>query len=87
MLAAARHLEVPALFAVAPGDRYVSVATMRQLHEATPVRAKRLVMLAEAPAMLGAARRDRRERLVPAGGDGGGLDPGPPPVNRLTAAA
>jgi hypothetical protein len=47
MLAAARRLEVPALFAVAPGDRYVSVATMRQLHEAAPVRAKRLVMLAE----------------------------------------
>jgi hypothetical protein len=47
MLAAARHLEVPALFAVAPGDRYGSVATMRQFHEAAPVRAKRLVMLAE----------------------------------------
>jgi pimeloyl-ACP methyl ester carboxylesterase len=30
-LAAARRLEVPALFAVAPGDRYVSVRTMRQL--------------------------------------------------------
>jgi pimeloyl-ACP methyl ester carboxylesterase len=46
-LAAARRLQVPALFAVAPGDRYVSVATMRQLHEAAPVRAKRLVVLAE----------------------------------------
>ena len=46
-LAAARRLGVPALFAVAPGDRYVSVATMRQLYRATPVRAKRLVVLAE----------------------------------------
>jgi len=46
-LAAARRLQVPALFAVAPGDGYVSVATMRQLHEAAPVRAKRLVVLAE----------------------------------------
>jgi hypothetical protein len=46
-LAAARRLGVPALFAVAPGDRYVSVGTMRQLYRATPVRAKRLVVLAE----------------------------------------
>jgi pimeloyl-ACP methyl ester carboxylesterase len=46
-LAAARRLRVPALFAVAPGDSYVSVATMRQLYEAAPVRAKRLVVLAE----------------------------------------
>jgi dienelactone hydrolase len=46
-LAAARRLQVPALFAVAPGDRYVSVATMRRLYEAAPVRAKRLVVLAE----------------------------------------
>jgi hypothetical protein len=35
------------LFAAAPGDRFVSVATMRQLYEAAPVRAKRLVVLAE----------------------------------------
>jgi pimeloyl-ACP methyl ester carboxylesterase len=46
-LVAARRLEVPALFAVAPGDSYVSVGTMRRLYEAAPVRAKRLVVLAE----------------------------------------
>lgn len=46
-LAAARRLQVPALFAVAPGDTLVSVGTMRQLHEAAPVRAKRLVVLAD----------------------------------------
>jgi len=46
-LAAARRLRVPALFAVAPGDRYVSVGTMRPLYQAAPVRAKRLVVLAE----------------------------------------
>jgi hypothetical protein len=46
-LVAARRLGVPALFAVAPGDSYVSVGTMRQLYEAAPVRAKRLVVLAD----------------------------------------
>jgi hypothetical protein len=46
-LVAAQRLEVPALFAVAPGDSYVSVDTMRQLYEAAPVRAKRLVVLAD----------------------------------------
>jgi pimeloyl-ACP methyl ester carboxylesterase len=46
-LAAARRLHMPALFAVAPGDRYVSVGAMRRLYEATPVRAKRLEVLAE----------------------------------------
>ena len=46
-LAAARRLQVPALFAVAPGDSHVSVATMRQLYEAAPAQAKRLVVLAE----------------------------------------
>jgi Dienelactone hydrolase family len=46
-LAAARRLQVPALFAVAPGDSYVSVATMRRLYLVAPVRAKRLVVLAE----------------------------------------
>jgi pimeloyl-ACP methyl ester carboxylesterase len=46
-LAAARRLQVPGLFAVAPGDSLVSVATMRQLYDAAPVRAKRLVVLAE----------------------------------------
>jgi pimeloyl-ACP methyl ester carboxylesterase len=45
--AAARRLRVPALFAVAPGDSYVSVATMRQVHAAAPVRTKRLVVLAD----------------------------------------
>jgi pimeloyl-ACP methyl ester carboxylesterase len=46
-LAAARRLQVPALFAVAPGDSFVSVGTMRRLYQAAPVRAKRLVVLAE----------------------------------------
>jgi hypothetical protein len=46
-LAAARRLQVPALFAVAPGDRYVSVATMLQVYEVAPVRAKRLALLAD----------------------------------------
>jgi pimeloyl-ACP methyl ester carboxylesterase len=46
-LAAARRLQVPALFAVAPGDSLVSVGTMRRLYQAAPVRAKRLVVLAE----------------------------------------
>jgi dienelactone hydrolase len=46
-LAAARRLQVPALFAVAPGDSYVSVATMRRLYLVAPVRAKRLVVVAE----------------------------------------
>ena len=46
-LAAARRLGVPALFAVAPGDRLVRVATMRRLYRAVPVRVKRLVVLAE----------------------------------------
>jgi pimeloyl-ACP methyl ester carboxylesterase len=46
-LAAARRLQVPALFAVAPGDRVVSVGTMRRLYQVAPVRAKRLVVLAE----------------------------------------
>jgi pimeloyl-ACP methyl ester carboxylesterase len=43
-LAAARRLQVPALFAVAPGDSVVSVGTMRRLYQAAPVRAKRLVV-------------------------------------------
>lgn len=46
-LAAAQRLGVPALFAVAPGDSVVSVGTMRRLYQAAPVRAKRLVVLAE----------------------------------------
>jgi pimeloyl-ACP methyl ester carboxylesterase len=46
-LAAARRLQVPALFAVAPGDSLVSVGTMRRLYQAAPVRTKRLVVLAE----------------------------------------
>jgi pimeloyl-ACP methyl ester carboxylesterase len=46
-LPAARRLQVPALFAVAAGDGYVSVATMRQLYAAVPARAKRLVVLAD----------------------------------------
>jgi len=46
-VAAARRLRVPALFAVAAGDSYVSVATMRRLYQATPAGSKRLVVLAE----------------------------------------
>jgi pimeloyl-ACP methyl ester carboxylesterase len=46
-LAAVRRLQVPVLFAVAPGDSYVSVETMRRLYQATPVGSKRLVVLAE----------------------------------------
>ena len=46
-LAAGRRLRVPALFAVAPGDRYVSVTTMRRLYQAAPARPKRLVVLAD----------------------------------------
>jgi hypothetical protein len=38
---------VPALFAVAPGDRFVSVGTMQRLYQAAPVQAKRLVISAE----------------------------------------
>jgi hypothetical protein len=79
-LEAAQRLEVPALFAVAPGDSYVSVGTMRQLYEAAPVAAKRLVVLAEGEGhgweLLGGA----------AGRDGGGMDPGSPPVDQATRA-
>jgi pimeloyl-ACP methyl ester carboxylesterase len=46
-LPAARRLQVPTLFAVAPGDSHVSVGTMRRLYQAAPVRTKRLVVLAE----------------------------------------
>ena len=46
-LTAARRLGVPVLFAVAAGDSLVSVATMRRLYLVAPVRAKRLVVLAE----------------------------------------
>jgi pimeloyl-ACP methyl ester carboxylesterase len=46
-LAAARRLQVPALFAVARGDSVVSGGMMRRLYQAAPVRAKRLVVLAE----------------------------------------
>ena len=49
-LAAGRHLRVPALLAVAPGDRYVSVGDMRRLYAAIPARPKRLVV---APAGAG----------------------------------
>jgi dienelactone hydrolase len=49
-LAAGRHLSVPALLAVAPGDRYVSVGDMRRLCQAIPAHPKRLVV---APAGAG----------------------------------
>jgi len=45
-LPAARTLTVPVLYAVAPGDTYLSVADMRLLYDATPSPTKRL---AEAP--------------------------------------
>jgi hypothetical protein len=38
---------VPALFVVARGDSLVSAGTMQRLYQAAPVRAKRLVVLAE----------------------------------------
>jgi len=44
-LPAARRLELPALFAVAPDDPYVSVAKMRRVYEATSARPRRLVVL------------------------------------------
>jgi pimeloyl-ACP methyl ester carboxylesterase len=47
-LPAARRLAVPALFAVAPGDRYVTVADMRRLYQASSARPKRLVVMPEA---------------------------------------
>jgi hypothetical protein len=49
-LAAGRHLGVPALLAVAPGDRYVGVGEMRRLYAAIPAHPKRLVV---APAGAG----------------------------------
>jgi pimeloyl-ACP methyl ester carboxylesterase len=46
-LPAARRLAVPALFAVAPHDRYVSVKDMRRLYQASSARPKRLVVLSQ----------------------------------------
>jgi dienelactone hydrolase len=77
-LVAARRLGVPALFAVAPGDGYVSVGTMRRLSQAAPVRVKRLVVGRGRGPWLGVARGHRWVRLAAAGRDGGGMDPGPP---------
>jgi alpha-beta hydrolase superfamily lysophospholipase len=48
--AAAPSVRVPALFAVARGDRYVPVADMRTVYRRTASRAKRLVVL---PAVAG----------------------------------
>jgi dienelactone hydrolase len=48
--AAARSVRVPALFAVARGDRYVPVADMRTVFRRTAARAKRLIVL---PAVAG----------------------------------
>jgi dienelactone hydrolase len=47
-LPAARRLAVPALFAVAPGDRHVTVADMRRLYQASSARPKFLVVMPEA---------------------------------------
>jgi len=44
-LPAARGLAVPALFAVAPGDRYVTVKDMRRVYQASSAKPKRLVVL------------------------------------------
>jgi pimeloyl-ACP methyl ester carboxylesterase len=46
-LPAARDLAVPALFAVAPGDRYVSVKDMRRVYQASSATPKRLVVLSQ----------------------------------------
>jgi pimeloyl-ACP methyl ester carboxylesterase len=46
-LPATRKLAVPALFAVAPGDRYVTVADMRRVYQASPATPKRLVVLSQ----------------------------------------
>ncbi len=45
-LPAARRIKVPALFAVAHHDRYVSVQEMRRIYRAVPARTKDLVVLA-----------------------------------------
>jgi len=42
----ARRLRVPALFAVAPGDRDCPIEKMRALHGLVPSRPKRLIILA-----------------------------------------
>lgn len=44
-LPAARTLSMPILYAVAPDDRYVTVADMRRIYQATPSRTKRLVQV------------------------------------------
>jgi pimeloyl-ACP methyl ester carboxylesterase len=46
-LPASRGLAVPALFAVAPGDRYVTVGDMRRVYQASSARPKRLVVLSQ----------------------------------------
>jgi pimeloyl-ACP methyl ester carboxylesterase len=47
-LPAARRLAVPALFAVAPGDRYVTIADMRRLYQASSARPRLLMVMPEA---------------------------------------
>jgi pimeloyl-ACP methyl ester carboxylesterase len=63
-LAAARRLQVPALFAVAPGDSYVSVNRMRRLYQAAPVRPSGWSCWPRAPAMAGSCSAGP---LVPTG--------------------
>jgi hypothetical protein len=49
----ARRVHVPALFAVAPGDRYASSARVKDVYHATPARTKRLVIVRDAPGTHG----------------------------------
>jgi Dienelactone hydrolase family len=44
-ITAAQQLKVPALFAVAPGDRYVTIDDMRSVYQAVAADPKRLVIL------------------------------------------
>jgi dienelactone hydrolase len=44
-ITAAQQLNVPALFAVAPGDRYITIDDMRSVYQATAADPKRLVIL------------------------------------------
>lgn len=49
----ARRVRVPALFAVAPGDRYSSVARMKAVYRAVPASRKRLVIVRSTPGTHG----------------------------------
>jgi hypothetical protein len=49
----ARRVHIPALFAVAPGDRYASVSRVRAVYRAVPTNRKRLVIVRSAPGTHG----------------------------------